>query len=85
MHTYIHKYMNAYIHTYLHKLTYIQTDIHTYIRTYIRTHARTNTSKYREKELCGSAPYPALSQTDAMDRGCCGGLVELVELVDVGA
>ena len=41
-----------------------------------------HTSKYREKELCGSAPYPALSQTNAMERGCCGGLVELV---DVGA
>ena len=28
--------------------------------------------------LCGSAPYPALIQIDAIDgRGCCSGLVEL--------
>ena len=37
------------------------------------------------RKLCGSAPYSALTQIDAMEGGCCGGLVELVELVGVGA
>ena len=58
-------------------------DMCTNAQASVRAHP--HTSKYCERELCGSAPYPALSQTDAMEKGCCGELVELVELVGVCA
>ena len=35
--------------------------------------AHPHTSKYCERELCGSAPYPALSQTDAMEKAVAVG------------